>query len=388
MCGILNIDKLDSLKSIYSDLNNSAIICDNDYNIIWINNFTKKYLSEILNKKNLKKAFPIYNYEKITEKILEKKTCETKEISFNFSNISLEFIPIIDNFEIQGTIVFIKSSDPFFSMPFSLDIDRIISAVSGQFRSPLFSIFNLLAPLSRRLEEYELYDDIEYINHIARNCYKMIKSTVNLSEYFKISDSSNEKNGNNLNFKRLNINKYLEDLCKSIQIILTSSNINLEYTMTREIIITNIDPERFSIAFLNIISNSCVYTSPGNTIHVSLERIRTDAVITISDNGVGISKERLNKVFEPYYSYNPNFISESMHTGLGLTIVKKIIEAHNGSYFLNSVENKGTSIAIKFPINDDIDVMPYLESNTANYIANKFSPLYIFLADLCDFNTF
>ena len=216
MCGILNIDKLDSLKSIYSDLNNSAIICDNDYNIIWINNFTKKYLSEILNKKNLKKAFPIYNYEKITEKILEKKTCETKEISFNFSNISLEFIPIIDNFEIQGTIVFIKSSDPFFSMPFSLDIDRIISAVSGQFRSPLFSIFNLLAPLSRRLEEYELYDDIEYINHIARNCYKMIKSTVNLSEYFKISDSSNEKNGNNLNFKRLNINKYLEDLCKSI----------------------------------------------------------------------------------------------------------------------------------------------------------------------------
>lgn len=384
-----NIDNtnMKNAKSIYDNINSSNLICDLNYNIIWVNNFTLKNFPNICVGKNIKDIFPIYDFDKIYDMLSNGFPCETNDMHLNFYSLSLLFTPILESENLSSILVTLKSSENIDNL-YSIEVDRVIASVAGQFRSPLFSVFNLLAPLSRRLEEYELYEDIDYIKHIAKNCYKMIKSTVNLSEYFKLSNINLYK----LNFKKVNMNKFLGDLCKSIQIMFTSSNdIRLEYSITSENLIINMDTEKFSIAFFNIIANSCTYTSPGNVIKVSLEKINDNAIISISDSGVGIHRENLYKSFEPYFSYDPstnNFNSSGI--GLGLTIVKKVVESHNGSYILDSVHNKGTNLVIKLPIDNNYDIYdtPCVESNTANYIANKFSPLYIFLADLCDFNLF
>lgn len=377
------MENINVLKIIYENIKDPILICDPDYNVIWINSFAIQHLEDVDVDKNVKDIFPIYDFEKISNSLSLGHSCDTEKMGFEFTSIYLNFTPIIED-KLLFILISIKSRDDHFNAPFSLQVNKVISSVAEQFRSPLFSVFNLLAPISRKLEEYELYDDLEYVKHITKNCYRMIRSTVNLSEYFKLTNIDSYK----LNFKRVNINKFIIDLCKSVQIIFTSTDITLEYNITNENIITSIDVDKFSIAFFNIISNSCTYTNPGSVIKICLEKINNDVVITFFDNGVGIEPENINRVFDPYFSHNPS-MSVSYHgVGLGLSIVRRIVKAHKGSYILNSIYNKGTTLALKLPIDDSLNDSPCLESNMANYIANKFSPLYIYLADMCDFNVF
>lgn len=405
--------KIEVLKDIYENINSPIIICDNKYNILWVNQFGINNTAGISTNLNLTKLFPVFNLNINTQDLKKGIPCETSIIQFGFTSISLYLTPIINNktlsepiqplskldqnyqfndntnlntnvrSDIEFIVVFIKIHNKGNQVPIDLEISKVISSITTQFRSPLFSIFNMLTPISRKMEEQEQYSDLEYIRHIAKNCYKLIKSTVNLSEYFKLQDNNNFK----LDFKRVNLNKFLKDLCKSIQIILTASQIELEYNITDISINTNIDTDKFSIAFLNVIANSCTFSSKHSVINVSLDYSNTDAIITVSDNGSGIESKHITEIFKPYFSFNhdssiPNGI------GLGLTIVKKVVDAHKGSYIVESNPNKGTTIVLRFPIIEDDNTTPYLESNTANYIANKFSPLYIYLADLCDFNSF
>ncbi len=99
-------------------------------------------------------------------------------------------------------------------------------------------------------------------------------------------------------------------------------------------------------AFINIIKNSLEACRRGDKVQIYIHRDQSNLAIQISDTGNGIQSEELGKVFEPYYT------TKDFGTGLGLTIVYKIIKEHNGNITLDSVEGKGTTFAITIPCFD------------------------------------
>ncbi|GED32085.1 ATP-binding protein [Brevibacillus centrosporus] len=109
------------------------------------------------------------------------------------------------------------------------------------------------------------------------------------------------------------------------------------------------DKQRLAQVFSNLITNSFKHTLPGAEVMVSLEKKGRIVEVKVSDNGTGIPPEDLPFVFERFYRGDRSRNREKGGTGLGLTIVKGIVEAHHGDIFIHSEVGKGTTVTLRFP---------------------------------------
>ena len=110
------------------------------------------------------------------------------------------------------------------------------------------------------------------------------------------------------------------------------------------------DPGKLSQVCYNIIENAIKYTPEGGTIDVRLHRDARDAVLEISDTGIGIPEEDLPHVFDRFYRVDKARARESGGTGLGLSIVQQIVRLHAGSVTVQSQPGKGTVFIVQLPV--------------------------------------
>jgi two-component system phosphate regulon sensor histidine kinase PhoR len=111
--------------------------------------------------------------------------------------------------------------------------------------------------------------------------------------------------------------------------------------------------------FINIIDNAVKYTDKGS-ITISLKRDGNSICITIKDDGIGISEEHLQRIFERFYVVDKSRSRKFGGTGLGLSIVKHIVLLHNGTITVNSVPGVGTSFIIILPISQSMNSSKFL----------------------------
>lgn len=110
-----------------------------------------------------------------------------------------------------------------------------------------------------------------------------------------------------------------------------------------------VDPDKFKQVLINLLHNALTYTPKGR-VALSAWSENQQAVFVISDTGIGIPQENQPFIFERFYRVDPSRNRETGGTGIGLSIVKAIVEAHNGSIALESQVGKGTTFTIKLPI--------------------------------------
>ena len=106
---------------------------------------------------------------------------------------------------------------------------------------------------------------------------------------------------------------------------------------------------RLSEVLLNLLDNAIKYNRDGGTVTVSLTAGGEQAVLKISDNGIGIPREDQDKIFERFYRVDKARSREYGGSGLGLAIVKWIVDEHNGSISVSSDPGKGSCFTITFP---------------------------------------
>lgn len=106
------------------------------------------------------------------------------------------------------------------------------------------------------------------------------------------------------------------------------------------------DPNRIKQVFVNILDNSFKYTEAGGTISVTAKAENGFVTITIADTGCGIPTADIPYVTEKFYKANASVRG----SGIGLAVVNEIVKRHNGTLSLNSIEGKGTTVTVVFPI--------------------------------------
>ncbi len=111
------------------------------------------------------------------------------------------------------------------------------------------------------------------------------------------------------------------------------------------------DPDALAQAFLNLVGNAVKYSAERKSISVSLTRAGSRAVCTVRDRGVGIPPEALPHVFDRFYR-DPAMRVRTEGAGLGLPLVKHIVESHRGSVDIESRPGRGTTVTMKFPLRD------------------------------------
>ncbi|SEK87196.1 two-component system, OmpR family, phosphate regulon sensor histidine kinase PhoR [Carnobacterium iners] len=110
------------------------------------------------------------------------------------------------------------------------------------------------------------------------------------------------------------------------------------------------DKNRLKQILANLVDNAVIYTKPGGTIDVTVKKNKNKAMITISDNGMGIPEDEINRIFERFYRVDKGRSRNSGGTGLGLSIVKYLVENSNGKITVESKVGLGTTFALIFPL--------------------------------------
>ena len=159
-----------------------------------------------------------------------------------------------------------------------------------------------------------------------------------------LDELSSFQKGNVLNITKINLFDFTEDLLESTAGFLLETGTPLTLESTIDDLDFYADDVKLRQAIINLLKNAAESSASGSPIILRMTADTQWLYISVADKGCGISKEHLEKIFEPFHT------TKSYGTGLGLPIVKKIIESHNGKLTLKSKEGAGTTFLISLPL--------------------------------------
>ena len=245
---------------------------------------------------------------------------------------------------------------------------RIDQSVSGEL-SEIVTAFNYMASELQKLDEqrkimiadiaHELRTPMTnlkgYIEGWSDGIIKPDNETLKILDYqvntlSKIIDdlstlSLAESGMLSLNISEFELNNKISEIINNFKLRSQSQNININNNITPDIKI-NYDPQRFTQIVTNILNNSILATDDGGIISFSTSTNNNNLLLKISDNGTGIPKDELPYIFDRFYRTDKSRNRQSGGSGLGLSIVKYLIESHNGTIKINSELSKGTEVLI------------------------------------------
>ncbi len=219
---------------------------------------------------------------------------------------------------------------------------QLTQDVAHELRTPLTSIQGNLEAMIDGIWEMDkarllsCYDELERIK-------RMIASIETLSKV--------ENDMVILKYEEFDLLALLKNITLNFYPTCKEKNIAIELEPYDEEVHMLGDKDRISQVFTNLISNGIMYSNSKQTILIKVFKNEKDIVIKVRDNGIGMREEELSYIFERFYRVDK---SRSKHTGgmgIGLTITKSIVEAHNGSISVSSKEGAGTEFTLVFPRN-------------------------------------
>lgn len=220
---------------------------------------------------------------------------------------------------------------------------RLTTDISHELRTPLTSIQTHLEAIIDGVWEPSP-ERLNSVNEEVRRLTSLVNQLKNLAKF----DSDKSK----LNLSEVNLNQLIKNIVYNNQGKALEKDININFEL--EDINTYLDREKISQLIVNLLSNAIRYTNESGNIHLKLYKKDNYIKMHFKDDGIGIPKDSLNYIFERFYRVDE---SRSKHTGgigVGLTIVKSIVDLHKGSIEVKSKVNKGSEFIITLPIIDKI----------------------------------
>ena len=222
------------------------------------------------------------------------------------------------------------------------DLDNFVYTASHDLKSPIANIESLLEVLAEAVERDELErDEINQIMDLLRKNLKRFSITIKDLTTFVEADNF----GLTDHPEEINIFEVVENVKQELNEGIVSTDAAI-VVFGDEKALLNIPKKNFKSILTNLLSNALKYRSPERTPHVivKLEKAGNKTQLTVTDNGLGIPKNRQNEVFTLFKRFHDHVEG----SGLGLYIVKRMIDKCNGQILVNSTENQGTRFTIVF----------------------------------------
>lgn len=228
---------------------------------------------------------------------------------------------------------------------------ELVSNISHDLKTPITAIKGYVEGIMDGVADTPEKMD-KYIKTIYNKANDMDSLINELTIYSKI-----DSNRIPYNFHRINVCEYFSDCIEEVGLDLESKNIELNfYNLVSEDVRVIADPEQIRRVINNIIGNSVKYIDKEKgVIEIRILDVIDSIRIEIEDNGKGISQKDLSRVFERFYRTDASRNSTKGGSGIGLSIVKKIIEDHGGYIWATSKENEGTCMHFVLRKYEEVD---------------------------------
>lgn len=215
---------------------------------------------------------------------------------------------------------------------------RMTTDIAHELRTPLAAIQSHIEAFMDGVWE----PNDERLSVIHGEIIRLTKLINELSELSIVEDDEI-----NLKLSTIDLSNILNDIVNSYEPMFLEKNIGVNLKIQKNVNMMG-DMDYLKRIFVNILSNAIKYTNQNGTVSISLEQIKDKIRIIVQDTGIGIPKEDLKYIFERFYRSDLSRNRQTGGTGIGLTITKALVEAHEGTIKINSEVGKGTSVIMEF----------------------------------------
>jgi len=212
-----------------------------------------------------------------------------------------------------------------------------VSNVTHELKTPLTSIYMFAESLLLRRVKNATTSD-EYLSVILKESERLKRMINNILEFSKA-----EKGIPEYHFMSANLSEIVYQSIHEMDYWLEKEGFEVTAELDRSIEM-RADPEKLKQAFVNLISNAVKYSNSMKSLHIQLSKNDSDVRVEFEDKGIGIPENERNRIFDKFYRVDPR--EGISGTGLGLTVVKEIVEAHKGKIIVESKVGKGSKFSI------------------------------------------
>lgn len=212
---------------------------------------------------------------------------------------------------------------------------EIIAKMCHEIKNPISLVRSTLQLIESQTPEVKnnkywksLFEELDYVNQLL-NDFNSFNSSITINK------------------ANIDITSIIDSVVECFYSLAYEKNIDLFVTKSSYLPHLFGDETRLKEVFFNLIKNAIEATDNNGSVSVDVKHMNNLFIITIDDTGIGMNQEQLDNIFEPFITYKDN------GTGLGLPIVKTIVEQHNGNINVTSKIDKGTSFVITFPVDTD-----------------------------------
>lgn len=221
-----------------------------------------------------------------------------------------------------------------------------LANISHELRTPLNIIMSSNQMLRLYLKNGELdKEQVEKkVNLQVQNCYRLLRLVNNLIDITKIDSGHFEF------IKRSgNIVQVVESITMSVVEYIEDKGISLIFDTDAEEKLMYFDPDALERIVLNLLSNAIKFTPVGGEIFVSLQCLENNVRLSIKDSGIGIDADKINLIFERFKQVDELLTRRHEGSGIGLSLVKSLVQLHGGNIKVHSENNKGSEFVIELP---------------------------------------
>lgn len=232
---------------------------------------------------------------------------------------------------------------------YTLELDKMktefFSNISHELRTPINVILGTIQLLE--LQSYQGHnpkDANKYLKTMKQNCHRLVRLVNNIIDLTKLDTNYYQIRKQNCNIVNL-----VEDITMSVVDYAKNKDISIIFDTNVEEKIIACDPGQVERIILNLLSNAIKFTQSGGKVLVSIYDYGEKIRIIVKDNGIGIPREKLPYIFNRFEQVDKSLKRQFEGSGIGLSIVKALVEKHNGKISVNSQLGKGSEFIIDIP---------------------------------------
>lgn len=225
-----------------------------------------------------------------------------------------------------------------------------VANVSHELRTPLASIrvFGEMLKLGRVKEHDKMREYGGYIETQGRRLTQVIN---NILDFSRIESGKKE-----YNFEKADARELVIEAIEACRGRASQSGHTIRFSQPEQALPpVSVDFDAMSLVLINLLDNAIKYSGDAKEIELRLELSERFLRISITDHGIGISRQEQEKIFEKFYRVSTGLVHDVKGSGLGLSIVKHIVEAHDGKIIVQSEIGQGSTFTIYLPVLDERD---------------------------------
>ena len=324
------------LQSIFMNIKEGILVCDSHMRIAQTNNEAKRIFALDDNRTNFRKAVALPELQSAVEKAL---AGETVHITFDWNGRWYQAITSPNYYGgDKGAILIVL--DITQQIENERNRRQFTDNVTHELKTPLTSIIGYSQLITNDIARRE--DVKRFVGIIEQNAENLMEM---INDIMRISSLESMEG---LNKVVLQLDEVVNRTVNQEKLNADAENISINTSV--ETVRIYADESQMYQLVNNLVSNAIKYNKPGGRVDVSLSKSDGYAMLTVADTGIGIPEERIDKIFERFYVVDKSRNKKISSTGLGLSIVKHIVKAHDGTVSVKSQKGAGTEFTVKLPL--------------------------------------